>query len=745
MREMIRKIGSFFEQHVEKIVLGIVGLVCIWLLFARVIFSQNVVSYDNKSFGPSGIDAYIEERARELQTEIKQPATSSHVYQARLSGPVGPNDLVRQGVWGNLNKGFGGLLDSAIAGVDRNVYPPLPMYTLDTAASKREYRLPTIGEVTDVAVEHIRAVAYVPTQDVTEQLTYDKAGHEPNDIDLVTVEAKFDIAGLYRRFYSCFAGEDVKEEAWRDPCLARPVFAAVQLQRSVQRAGLLEDDNWSDWEDVPMTKIDAHKRLFEIVDDVDSLPPGGIKVRMLQYSDKQVTMDLLQPTAYQIASAKEEWFPPTLHREFIDLQKKEDMETRRDEAAKAKEGQGTGTDERTGRQPGRRTPPDRGAGGTRGGGAFEGSGATGDPYGGQDLRRSRRSTGDRPDAGRTTETGRLTDRGRTGTSRTRTGRTTDTENLYLMPERTDVKPKPSTADVYDEFDVASINVLTDMSKMKEPLLFWAHDDSVEPGNTYRYRIRLGVFNPVAGTNQVAKEDAKLKKQAILWSDFSDVTEPVDVPQMLYFFAKEVQETEKKVTVEVSRYAMGYWRSKEFPVTVGEMIGKVVEADPSEGRTTTRRNLSLPGRPEVNPRNNPRPGSPDSVFGPGLEGVGEPDSVDYRTGAVLLDLVETSDWSGPGSQPDLVRNKSIRQRVYHDALYTFDGATIEHTPVRVDNWPKELAARYQDIKNSQRQPQEPLRAWNAKTRRTRELLPGPYEGAEGYYDEMRPMGEGQRLY
>ncbi len=38
------KIGSFFEEHIEKIVLGIVGLVCVWLLITRVIFSPNEVA-----------------------------------------------------------------------------------------------------------------------------------------------------------------------------------------------------------------------------------------------------------------------------------------------------------------------------------------------------------------------------------------------------------------------------------------------------------------------------------------------------------------------------------------------------------------------------------------------------------------------------------------------------------------------------------------------------------------------------
>jgi hypothetical protein len=229
---------------------------------------------------------------------------------------------------------------------------------------KKEYHLPSIGEVKDVGVEYIRAVAYVPTQMVTEQAPYDKVAHEPNDIDLVTVEAKFDVADLYRRFFASFAGEDVREEIWRDPCLARPVFAAVQLQRQEFLGG----GTWGGWQDVPRSNIDYHKRLFQIVEKAEELPPGGIKVRLLQFNDKQVMMDLLQPPAYQIASAKEEWFPPSLHARFIDLQRKEDLEAKRQETEKekGKESRSTTTQRDQGRESRRGMLRDRSAGGAAG-------------------------------------------------------------------------------------------------------------------------------------------------------------------------------------------------------------------------------------------------------------------------------------------------------------------------------------------------------------------------------------------
>ena len=62
--------------------------------------------------------------------------------------------------------------------------------------------------------------------------------------------------------------------------------------------------------------------------------------------------------------------------------------------------------------------------------------------------------------------------------------------------------------------------------------------------------------------------------------------------------------------------------------------------------------------------------------PSPEDETTPDIIDYRTNAVLVDLVAVNDW-GPNLQP----------RMYHDMLFTADGINIEHMPVSTRNWPK----------------------------------------------------------
>ncbi|MHC4226623.1 MAG: hypothetical protein ACYSW0_04280, partial [Planctomycetota bacterium] len=269
----MNKIGRFFEEHVEKMILVIVGLVCAWLMITRVILSPNVVGWNERNLSPSAVDGYVYEQAQDLQEQFNRPPEAVEPYEPRIGD-------------------FLAKRDSAISSIDESLWPAVPSEGGVRMLAEGVYRLPAIGEVNDVAIGHIRAVAYHPIDEVTPQNPYDKAGNEPNDIDLVSVEAKFDVAKLWENFRECFV-DDV-EPQWADPCLAKPIFAAMQLQRQE----LNDDGGWSDWQDVPRPKIDQYRELFKITEDIKDLPPGGLKVQMLQFDYKHVQIELLQPQAY---------------------------------------------------------------------------------------------------------------------------------------------------------------------------------------------------------------------------------------------------------------------------------------------------------------------------------------------------------------------------------------------------------------------------------------------------------------
>lgn len=607
--------GNFFEKHIEKLVIAIAVLVCIWILFTRAVFSPNRVEFDGSKLGPGEIDNRVIEKAKGLADSLSEKPKSRSAYDPCF--PV-----------------FDKLVDSAIKDVNFSLHWPKPGMAPKEARIERKYRLPRVEEIeiTDVECGNICTVAYVPIVKITEETTYTEQTSQPNDIDIVTVEGRFDISELYEIFYESFASDNIKPD-WRDPCLASPVFAAVDLQRRQVR----DDGSESQWQQIPRVKIDVYKEMFEIIENARDLPAGGIELRVLQFDDPEVVMGLLQPESYQIASADEEWFPPSLYKKYEKYSRDLEADERHrllEEKRRKRESQLAE----------RRSAAERG------------SREAGDSRNARTGGASRRTAPKERDRSR-----------RTTTSRDRKSRERDRSTRRASEI-------DSMDDIYEQFDEILISGETDFSEMDELLAFWAHDDSVEQGKRYQYRIRLGIFNPIAGTNQFVREDEDKKETAILWTDFVE-TKVIEIPQRLVFFAGDIQETTNTVTVQVSRYVLGYWYSRDFMVRPGEVIGNVVEYEPADEFEKT-----LTVTPEV---------------------------IDYSTGVVLVDVEPLNDWYLAGS--------SLRERYYFNMLYSVDGNEIEHMPIKSRYWSDDLQARFAEIKREEKTVKQPLRAWQSRGR------------------------------
>ena len=664
---MLKKIGRFFEEHIEKIILIIVGLICVLLFIWRVLLSPNMVKIVNnegetEKLSPSVIDKRVLDYAMLLTQTRTGPATDFNSYEPKITD-------------------FLAVLDSSIGEMDSRLAIPNPEIAAPKKVASGQYNVPdSIGRVTAVEAEHIRAAAYLPTEPVTELRSYDQVEHEPNDIDIVTVEGKFDIAGLFNQFHITFV--DQVEEQYADPCLAIPVFASVNLQRRE----LTSDGTWSEWHNVPRTRIEQYKNLFENIKEGMDLPSGGLKVQILQFDNKQMQIDLLQPQAYQIASAREDWFPPSLHDDYETAVRKEISRERKEE----REAQRQERQERT------RDTADRR--GTRSGGRGGYDGGIGTDTG----RRGRAGGGRRGNTAIVGDTG-FNDGRNTGRGRRGRGQNTDMEMESYMADGLTTAQASLTNEVYREFYKIRLNWTTDLSKIRDPLTFWAFDDTVEPEKTYQYKVRLGVFNPVA----------EEKDEVVIWSEFSAATEPVEIPGKLYFYVKNIQETSKTVTITVCKYILGYWRVEDFRgIGPGEAIGGIKEYEPEEPEEQpfiAGGDMRL-GIPRITTTQQP---------------VEEAEIINFDTKAVIVDVVAVNDWASSDG-------RNLSATPYYDMLYSYGGADIEHMPVSLSNLPERMRREIYRVNSLSTDKPEPFKAFGSS--RTTQRGMGT-DGRGGEYNDM----------
>jgi hypothetical protein len=104
------------------------------------------------------------------------------------------------------------------------------------------------------------------------------------------------------------------------------------------------------------------------------------------------------------------------------------------------------------------------------------------------------------------------------------------------------------------------------------VITFQHDDSVQPGKSYRYRMRYLILNPVY-QQPAAAADAKIAAQFRWESEWSEWTQPVDVQSRLSFFvSSQITTGANAVSMEVFQFVNGRMTSKTFNVQPGDLIG-----------------------------------------------------------------------------------------------------------------------------------------------------------------------------
>jgi len=131
-----------------------------------------------------------------------------------------------------------------------------------------------------------------------------------------------------------------------------------------------------------------------------------------------------------------------------------------------------------------------------------------------------------------------------------------------------------------------LNSLTDAAGAA--ITVWAHDITAEPGETYSYRLRVWVTNPMFGhVAQLADEQKSLASKPAVASLPSEWSAPVPVERNTRFFITAARETgglggataarvETIATAEVYQFFYGWWRKGTVQLNPGDQVRASIE-------------------------------------------------------------------------------------------------------------------------------------------------------------------------
>jgi hypothetical protein len=104
-------------------------------------------------------------------------------------------------------------------------------------------------------------------------------------------------------------------------------------------------------------------------------------------------------------------------------------------------------------------------------------------------------------------------------------------------------------------------------------VLWVHDVGVQPGRTYRYRVRVRSWNRFIGRPRALEDAADAREVAVVGA-WSRPSEPIVATPRRHFFVLGSSVGGAATNVEVWTWHQGQWLRKSFVVEVGDVIGGV---------------------------------------------------------------------------------------------------------------------------------------------------------------------------
>ena len=180
--------------------------------------------------------------------------------------------------------------------------------------------------------------------------------------------------------------------------------------------------------------------------------------------------------------------------------------------------------------------------------------------------------------------------------------------------------------------------------------FWVHDCTAQPGEKYRYRLRVGVNNPLFGRGALLKDEQKPAAEASIvrgpWSEWSS---QVEVDRSEYFFVTSVTPRselgEARASVELFKFYLGYYRKQTAGMNIGDPLVRALPLTHALAATlaVNPQQPAAPAVPAAQPptgRENPpqQPVTPPEAAAPAIDFV-IPDRIRVATSVLLLDVAQ----------------------------------------------------------------------------------------------------------
>lgn len=578
---------NIIELHIEKIVLGLTVLFTGYLVFAYLLNTPHEVAIGGTEVKPGEVDEQILQRARDLQAAQQRASESldpvpnlvARVRQAIDAGLVGEQPGEAQpleeslrfaGMWGRPIE-EPGLADQADPGTVQLVTP-----------------LPPTRPVVETGRSRVVARPSVLGTEPTATLVDDTTGGDLREVAWVSVASYWDF------------GQQKTEHTKANYAATRtnPYVARIEAQRQE----LLPSGEWSEWQVVEgseaMPQLDIPQPQYD-----EALGEFANRDEITRTFDlvKSYQLSIPQPRFYPVVSGDDWWVPPLPGY---------DEEAREEQLLAMSDEQDTGPGRR-GRPepppeaPGRNQGPPPGMyGGGGGGGA---AGPPGGMYGGGgDRDRDRPDRTPRRDTGvderqRRRELQQEYAKGvRAFLDKQLSEARTSAQRIIDDPaanRRLKSDAEALLEAIKHQEQLAQFNspwwkqqVPTPVKHPDNPDVYavWYHDDTVQPGKTYRYRLRVRLWNRYV-TEEKPLADPAMAMQPTLPGEWSLPSDPVTVPPSTYFFVgrRPPGQEEDTVRVEVWKWLDGWWVKESFTVGVGDEIGgtrtvSVVSAESEEG-------------------------------------------------------------------------------------------------------------------------------------------------------------------